>query len=41
MLGTNEILASKYDIAKGQTRALLDRHLRSSQFWSFIMAKGV
>ena len=29
-LGTNEILASKHDIAKGQTRALWDRHLDSS-----------
>ena len=26
-LGTNEILASKHDIAKGQTRVLWDHHL--------------
>ena len=32
MRGTNEILASNYDIAKGQTRALWDRHLGFSQF---------
>ena len=35
MLGTNEILAFKHDITKGQTRALLDRYLDSSQFFVF------
>ena len=32
-LETNEILASKRDIAKGQTRALWDHHLDSSEFF--------
>ena len=31
-LGTIEILASKHDIAQGQTRVLWDRHLDCSQF---------
>ena len=35
MRGTNEILASNYDIAKGQTRALWDPHLGSSQFFVY------
>ena len=41
-LGTNEILASKHDLAKGQTRELWDHHFDPSQFFlSFITAKGV
>ena len=35
MLGTNEILASKHDIAKGQRRSLWDLHLGSFQFFVF------
>ena len=38
MLGTNEILTSKHDIAgKGQTRALLDRHFGSPQFCRLLL----
>ena len=33
MLGTNKMLASKGEIAKGQTRALWDHYLGSSQFY--------
>ena len=42
-LGTNEILASiNHGIAKGQTSALWDRHLDSSQFFCLLLtAKGV
>ena len=36
-LGTNEILASNHDIAKGQTRTLWDRHLDSSQFFRLLL----
>ena len=38
-LGTNEILASKRDFAKGQTRALWDRHLVSSQFFRLLLPR--
>ena len=34
MLGTNEILASKHDIAKGQTRT---RHIDSSKFFRLLL----
>ena len=37
MLGTNEILASKHDIAKGQTRTLCDRHIGSSKFFRLLL----
>ena len=39
MLRTNEILASKHDncCAKGQTRALLDRHFGSSKFCRLLL----
>ena len=38
-LGTYKILASKYNLVKGQTRALGDRHLDSSLILSsFITA---
>ena len=37
MLGTNEILVSKHDIAKGQNRAFWDRHLDSSQFFRLLL----
>ena len=37
MLGTNEILASKRDIAKGQTRTLCDRHIGSSKFFRLLL----
>ena len=39
---TNEILASKHDIAKGQTWAVWDGYLDSSQFFlSFITARSI
>ena len=41
MLGTNEILAFKHDIAKGQTRALGPPSWFFTIFSSFIMAAGV
>ena len=37
MLGTNEILASKHDIAKGQTTTLCDRHIGSSKFFRLLL----
>ena len=41
MLGRNEILASKHDIAKGQTRALGPPSWFFAIFSSFITAAGV
>ena len=37
MLGTNEILASKHDIAKGQTTTPCDRHIGSSNFFRLLL----
>ena len=36
LIGTSEIWVSKHDIAKGQTGALWDRHLDSSQFFRLL-----
>ena len=41
MLGTNEILASKQDIAKGQTRHFKTAILILPNLFAFITAKGV
>ena len=35
--GTNAILASKHDIAKGQTRALWDGYVDSSQLFCLLL----
>ena len=41
MLGTNEMLASKQDITKGQTKALWDHPLDSSQFVRLLLGLKV
>ena len=37
MLGTNEILASKHDTAKGQRRTLCDSHIGSSKSFRLLL----
>ena len=37
ILGTNEILATKNGITKGQTKALCDRRLSSLQFFCLLL----